>query len=87
MKVDDGIRSNKGVICSLRKTDVDTFRLVLDDVTSEKIKTSAQWTHECLFTWKDFDKRQITDLKVSQKDLAEIGFNILARLVALGNIK
>ena len=33
--------------------------------------------------WKDYEVGQIVDLKLSEKQLAGFGFNVLARLVAL----
>jgi hypothetical protein len=83
MEADDGIRSNSGVVWCLRELGKGKLGLVLDDVSNESKMTSGPWEHSVLFTWQDFDEKEIMELELSEKNLAEIGFNVLARLVAL----
>jgi len=40
-------------------------------------------THEVVFTWKDYDFSQIENHELSDKELADFGFNVLVRLVVL----
>ena len=82
MEVDDGKRANSGVVCSLLELEDGKYRLVLDDVSNSQETTKGTWRHEVVFTWKEYDKNEIEDYELSEKELAEIGFNLLARLVA-----
>jgi len=83
METDDLVRSHSGVVCCLRELPNGKLRLVLDDVANESETASGRWKHHVLFTWKDFEAQEIDELKLSEKELASFGFNILARLVAL----
>lgn len=83
MTTDDRSRPGSGVVCSIKDLGDGKVRLVLDDVANDKQSTSGAWKHHTLFTWKDYDRTAIEDFKVSEKELAEFGFNLLARLVAL----
>ena len=58
------------------------IRLTIDDVANQSSRTSGPWEHHALFTCKDFAARAIAEFQLSEHDLAEVGFNILARLVA-----
>jgi hypothetical protein len=80
---DDLKRGSCGVVCSLREIGNGRLRLILDDVKNESGAMEGPWQHHVLFTWKDYDVDQIVDLKLSEDELAEFGFHILARLVAL----
>jgi hypothetical protein len=82
METDDGVRTNSGVVCSLRELTDGKFRLVLDDVSNSKSSTDGAWKHEIVFTWKDYDKKELESHHLSEKELADIGFNLLARLLA-----
>ncbi len=83
MEADDSIRSDSGVVCCLRELGDGKLRLVLDDLSNKSKTTSGPWEHIVVFTWQDFPEQEIMELKVSEKKLAEFGFNVLARLVAL----
>jgi hypothetical protein len=83
METDDMIRSCSGVVCCLRELADGKLRLVLDDVANDHKTTSGHWKHHILFTWKDFEAKEIDELRLSEKELASFGFSILARLVAL----
>lgn len=83
MEGDDRKRGSCGVVCSLREIGNGRLRLVLDDVKNESGFMPGHWKHHVLFTWKDYEVGQIVDLKLSEKQLAGFGFNVLARLVAL----
>lgn len=83
MAVDDQKRGNDGVVCSLREIESGRLRLVLDDVKNEGKGNRGPWAHHVVFTFKDFDVEEIDNLQLSETELAEFGFNVLARLVAL----
>lgn len=83
MAVDDQKRGRDGVVCSLHQTESGRLRLVLDDVKNEANGKPGVWTHHVLYTFKDFDVEEIENLQLSEAELAEFGFAVLARLVAL----
>jgi len=85
MDTDDGLRSNSGVICSLIELENGKYRLILDDVSNSDKTTKCEWKHEVVFTWKEYDKNEIDDYNLSEKELAGLGYHILARLIALKN--
>ena len=83
MEGDDRKRGSSGVVCSLMEIGNRRLRLILDDVKNENGSMQGPWKYHVLYTWKDYKIDQIADLKLSEKELAEFGFNVLARLVAL----
>ena len=83
METDDGIRGNSGVVCSLRDIGDGKVRLILDDVSNSSSSTKGDWKHEVVFTWKDYDKKEIEEYELSDKELADFGYNLLVRLAVL----
>jgi hypothetical protein len=86
--VDNGLRSTRGVVaCLTPEVDGET-RLVFDDVESDRESRPVAWTPAALFTWKEFNLAELKDQKLSERELAQIGENLLLRLLALnGHIK
>jgi hypothetical protein len=84
MATDDSIRASTGVVCCLRELPSGEVRLTIDDVANQSSSTSGSWEHRALFTCKDFEAKAITGLQLSEHELAELGLNILVRLVAHG---
>jgi hypothetical protein len=84
MGTDDSIRASTGVVCCLRELPSGEVRLTIDDVANQSSRTSGPWEHRALFTSKDFKAKAIAGLQLSKHELAELGFNVLARLVAHG---
>ncbi len=82
MEADDKKRASSGVVCSLQEIGSGKFRLVFDDVSNLKMTTIGGWKHEVMFTWKEYDEKEIDNFEFSEKELAEIGFNLLTRLKA-----
>lgn len=82
MGTNDSIRASTGVVCSLRELPSGEVRLTIDDVANRSSCTSGSWEHRALFTCKDFEAKAAFELQLSEHDLAEFGFNVLARLVA-----
>jgi hypothetical protein len=80
---DDGIRAKYGVVASMRELQGDSVCLTLDDVVINKENKHRSWEHECFFTAKEYDAKKIEALELTEKELAEIGFNLMIRLKAL----
>ena len=83
METDDGLRGRSGVVCSLRDIGDGKVRLILDDVSNTSSSTKDDWKHEVVFTWKDYEKKKIEEYELSDKELADFGYNLLARLAVL----
>jgi hypothetical protein len=83
VETDDGKRGASGVVISLVERKPGELRLVLDDVKNGSGSGNGPWHHHALFTFKGYSEKDISDLDLSEKELASIGFNVLARLGAL----
>ena len=83
METDDGTRGTSGVVLSLVEGQQGELRLVLDDVQNESGSGCGPWRHHTLFTFKSYSQESIGHLDLSEKELADIGFQVLARLGAL----
>ena len=83
MDVDEGKRGSSGIVASLVETEPGQLRLILDDVKNESTSGRGPWSHHVLFTFKDYTAEDILAQKLSEKELADIGFNLLVRLGVL----
>jgi hypothetical protein len=83
METDNGKRGASGVVVSLVDIAPGQLRLVLDDVKNQSLSERGTWTHHVLFTFKDYTADDIINHKLSDKELADIGFNLLVRLAVL----
>ena len=83
MKPTDRSRSGSGVVCCLKDVGPGRVQLVLDDVANSKQSTDGAWNHHTHFTYKEYDLKDIEELKLKDEELAAFGFNVLARLIAL----
>lgn len=75
----------KGVVTYLEEIDERVLRLVMNDVSSSS-KSENIWTREMLFTQNDYDAGSLSDLSLSQEQSAEIGENLVMRLMAITNV-
>ena len=71
-------RGRMGVVASVVKRPHGRVRLVFDDLE----RSASDWRTLGIYTWKDMSQRAFR-LKLSDKKLAEIGFVLVARLLAL----
>ena len=71
----------RALLVSVTKTDDESMRISMDDVLRSDAEGST-WKFECLFTSKVYDESDFDNLTFDEKELAEIGYNILARLCA-----
>jgi hypothetical protein len=67
----------RAVLVSLDLTKSGIVRLNLDDVLQEN---STTWKNSALFTFNNYDENTFDILEFDDKELAEIGFNVVARL-------
>jgi hypothetical protein len=80
---DDGIRSAKGVIASLHRESDGNYRLCFDDAASDNSDCPKRWSPIQFFTSTAIDAGRLRNVSLSEKELADIGLNLLLRLSAL----
>jgi len=73
-----------GVTAYLKQENDQNLKLVLNDVVSTSNGDSPDWQHSVLFTSNDYDKKALRELSLTKEQFAEIGENLIMRLVALG---
>jgi hypothetical protein len=77
----DSTRKDMAVLCSLAELPDGGLRIVLDDV--RKSHESGAWVYHSLFTYKDYASLNLDDLAaLSETELADFGYHVLARLIA-----
>ena len=84
-ETDDGVRGTNGVVACLRKLADGRVRIVFDDAKADYVEHPTSWKPTALFTWIPLDPAELRTMVLSEKQLAEIGFNLVARLRALGD--
>lgn len=75
----------KGVVTYFEEIDERVLRLVMNDVSSSS-ESENIWAREMLFTHNDYDASSLADLSLSQAQFAEIGENLVMRLMAIKNV-
>lgn len=83
MATDDGIRAKKGLVAYLRRLDDKTMRLIFDHVEADTEISPKSWRHFCFNTFNDYDAEDLKNLRLTQKDFASIGENLIISLLAL----
>jgi hypothetical protein len=76
---DNRERGRMGVVASVVKRPHGRMRLVFDDLE----RSASDWRTLGLYTWKEMSQRVFRSLKLTDKQLAEIGVALVVRLVAL----
>jgi len=75
---DNKKRGRMGVVASVVKRPHGRVRLVFDDLE----RSASDWRTLGLYTWKDMSQRVFRRLRLTDKQLAEIGFALVVRLIA-----
>jgi uncharacterized protein YjiS (DUF1127 family) len=83
MKSTDEDRGTVGVVCSLVNHADGTIRLILDDSNCVRTAFPQVWEVTHLFTWTDYDKERFMKGELTERELADIGLSLVARLAAL----
>jgi hypothetical protein len=76
----------KGITAYLKNGESETIHLVLDDVEATTSETPIDWKHIVPYTSSAFDAKSLADLSLSKEQYAEIGENLIIRLLALGGL-
>lgn len=70
------------MVCSIAPSPEGLWRIVLDDLDQHEAPVGA-WKHRARFTYKEYPARELRDLSLSDEALAELGFYVVARLMAI----
>jgi len=74
-------RAKRGLLVCAAKSENGLMRITLDDVKRES-DDGSHWNVDCFVTSKEYDERQFDKLDFDEKELADFGYYILARLHA-----
>jgi len=73
-----------GVAAFLTEQEDGSIRLVFNDVKASEESENPNWKHSVLFTSNTYDADSLKNLSLSKEQFAEIGENLITRLLALG---
>ena len=79
---DDGARGVSGVAISIVERDGGRASMVFDDVARTGTTAPFQWNTEWFFTRVEFELADLLDGQLDEKDYANIGHPVVARLAA-----
>ena len=74
----------KGVAAFIKEQEDGSIRLVFNDVEATSGSDKPDWKHVVLFTHNSYNAKSFKDLSLSKEQFAEIGENLIIRLLALG---
>lgn len=74
-------KQKRAVMVGLEKTSQGTMKICLDDLI-ESSNDPKNWNKDVLYTFKEYDIKTFEELDFSEKELADFGYSIIARLFA-----
>jgi hypothetical protein len=74
----------KGVAAFIKEHQDGSTRLVLNDIEASSDTDSPDWKHIVVFTSNSYNSKSFKELSLSKEQFAEIGENLVVRLLALG---
>jgi hypothetical protein len=74
------MKKKRAVIVSLEKVENGVVRISLDDLVQSN--DAALWAKDILYTSKEYDSEVFENLEFDDKELADFGYSIIARLYA-----
>jgi hypothetical protein len=82
MATDDRRRGLEGVVASIVEIEGGKLRLVFDDVQIDSSEWPYDWKTRSLYTWLTMEAIELSEFTFSEKQLADIGASLIARLRA-----
>ena len=76
----------KGVAAYIKLEPTNEIKLVLNDVSSSSETDNPDWNHDVIFTANTYNEKEFTNLSLSKEQFAEIGENLIIRLLALNGL-
>jgi hypothetical protein len=74
-------KQKRAVIIRLEKVKDGKLKLILDDLVQSN-NESSKWIKDALITFKEYDINTFKELSFTDKELADFGYSIIARLYA-----
>lgn len=74
-------KQKRAVIVGLEQVKEGKLKLTLDDLVQSNDE-SSRWIKDVLITFKEYDIRTFEELDFNDKELADFGYSIIARLYA-----
>ena len=82
MLTDNHRRNSFGVVACAVELESGGIRLYFDDVKAGTTNWPQVWQTESLYTWLECDAVDFANTKFSERQLADIGLTLVARLAA-----
>jgi hypothetical protein len=83
----EGVRRMKGVAAYIER-DGDETRLTFDDIEADSAVDPTTWSKTVLYTYNAYPSDDLEAMSLSKEQYAEIGENLLLRLLAInGRLK
>ena len=86
MPADDRRRNSVGVVACAVPLEGGRVRLCFDDVKVQLPHWPQEWHTETLYTLLECDAGAFANTKFSERQLADIGLTLVARLAALAKV-
>ena len=74
----------KGVVAFIKDQEDGSIRLVFNDVETSSGTDNPDWKHIVHFTSNSYNSKSFKELSLSKEQFAQIGENLVIRLLALG---
>ena len=76
----------KGVTAFFKQEANEEIKLVLNDVVSTSEGDAPDWQHSVILTSGNYDEKALRELSLSKEQFAQIGENLIIRLLALNGL-
>jgi hypothetical protein len=77
-------RAKEGIVVGLKDLGDDQSRLTIDDVIADDPEAeSPVWRHKVFYTTNTYPNDALEKMALSEKDFAQIGVAVVARLLAI----
>lgn len=76
----------KAVTVYIQKDKNQEIRMVFNDVVSTSENDNPDWKHDILFTSNNYDEKTLKGLSLSKEQYAEIGENLVIRLLVINGL-
>lgn len=76
----------KGVVTFIKQAEGQDISLVFNDVTATSESDNPNWRHDAQFTFNNYNENELKDMSLSKEQYAEIGENLILRLLAINGL-
>jgi hypothetical protein len=86
MKKPSPLKEQAAIVVWIADVGDEFISLVFDDLQCIDEQAPARWRTQAPYTWHEYDKTQLLDMKLSERQLADIGLALVARLAAFRSL-